>query len=127
MKKLFVGQLAFSTSEDELRSVFDQYGPIVSLKIVKDQFSGKSRGFGFVELEDDQKATDAIQALDGKDVGGRNIVVSEARPQREGGGGGGGGGRRFGGGGGGGRSGGGGGFSRGGPRGGGGGPRRDHR
>lgn len=103
MKKLFVGKLAFATTEDQLRGLFEEFGPVASCKIITDKMSGRSRGFGFVELEDDQKANDAINALNGQSVDGFEIVVSEARDDQRrdrprsggfGGGGGGGGGFR---------------------------------
>jgi len=99
--KLYVGNLPFNCTEDQIREFFSQAGDVSSVKIITDRETGKSRGFCFVEMED---ATNAINDLNGKDFGGRNITVSEAREreQRSGGGGGGGGGYRGGGGGGGG-------------------------
>ena len=93
MKKLYVGNLAFSASEKEIRDLFGQYGSVSSVSLITDRETGQPRGFGFVEMEDG--ADDAIRALDGKEVGGRTIKVNEARPRedRGGGGGGGGGGR----------------------------------
>lgn len=124
MKKLYVGSLAPSVTENELRGLFEKFGPIITIKVIKDFETKQSRGFGFVELEDDQQAEAAISALNGADLAGRNIIVNEARPKASGGGGGGGsfrdGPRRGGGGGGGGPRGhGGGGYSRGGGGGGG--------
>ncbi len=120
--KLYVGNLSFSTSEDELRSLFEQYGQVASATLVMDRDTGRPRGFGFVEMNDDGEAKAAIAALNGQNVGGRDLTVNEARPREDRGGGGGG--RGFGGGGGGGRGGyggGGGGGGRGGRGGGGGG------
>ena len=97
MKKLYVGNLPFSATEDEITSLFGEHGTVESVSLVSDRETGRPRGFGFVEMDDDG-ATAAISALDGKDMGGRSLRVNEARPRREGGGGGG-----FGGGGGGGR------------------------
>ena|SRR5688572_22793679 len=120
--KLYVGNLSFSTSEDELRQLFEQYGQVASATLVMDRDTGRPRGFGFVEMNDDGEAKAAIAALNGQNVGGRDLTVNEARPREDRGGGGGG--RGFGGGGGGGRGGyggGGGGGGRGGRGGGGGG------
>jgi cold-inducible RNA-binding protein len=121
--KLYVGNLSFSTSEDELRQLFEQYGQVASATLVMDRDTGRPRGFGFVEMNDDGEAKAAITALNGQNVGGRDLTVNEARPREDRGGGGGG--RGFGGGGGGGGrggyGGGGGGGGRGGRGGGGGG------
>ncbi|GMV97458.1 MAG: hypothetical protein AMXMBFR83_18160 [Phycisphaerae bacterium] len=110
MKKLYVGNLSFKTTEEELHQAFAQHGQVSSVAIVTDRYSGKPRGFGFVEMPNDEEAQAAINAMNGADLGGRNLVVNEARPQerRSGGGGGGGRGRGYGGGGGGGYGGGGG-------------------
>jgi len=91
MKKLYVGNLAFSATEKEIRDLFGQYGSVSSVSLITDRETGQPRGFGFVEMEDG--ADDAIRALDGKEVGGRTIKVNEARPREDRGGGGGGGGR----------------------------------
>jgi cold-inducible RNA-binding protein len=111
LKKLYVGNLPFQATEEQISSFFSQSGVTASnVTLVRDRFSGQPRGFGFVEINSDEEADRAIQGLNGHDFMGRNIVVNEARPPREGGGGGGGRGRGgFGGGGGGGRGGGGGG------------------
>lgn len=123
-KKLYVGGLPYSTTDDELRDAFAPHGEVESANVIMDKMSGRSRGFGFVEMDDDG-AQKAIEALDGSEMGGRNIKVNEARPREDrprGGGGGrggfGGGGGRGGRGGGGGRGGYGGGGGRGGDRGG---------
>ena len=94
MKKLYVGNLSFNTTEDELRDLFAQHGSVTSVSLVTDRETGQPRGFGFVEMESGAEA--AISALDGKQIGGRTIKVNEARPRenRPGGGGGGGGFRR---------------------------------
>jgi cold-inducible RNA-binding protein len=81
MKKLFIGKLSFSTTEETLRDLFNEYGPLGSVKIVMDSLTGESRGFGFVEVTNDELANAAIQALDGVSVDGRSIVVNEARPK----------------------------------------------
>lgn len=94
-KKLFVGNLSFNTSSEDLEALFRQSGTVESATVVTDRDSGRSRGFGFVEMGSQAEAQDAISALNGRDVGGRQINVSEAREReaRPGGGGGGGGGR----------------------------------
>ena len=87
--KLYVGNLSYSVTEESLQQHFAQHGTVVSARIIMDKFSGRSKGFGFVEMGTDEEAERAISALNGTDFEGRNIVVSEARPQapREGGGG----------------------------------------
>ncbi len=101
-KNLYVGNLSFSCTADDLRELFSQHGNVASAQVVSDRETGRSRGFGFVEMGDGGEA--AINALNGTDFQGRSLTVNEARPRESGGGGGG----RSGGGGGGGRSGGGG-------------------
>jgi len=99
--KIYVGNLPRAMSEDELRNAFAAYGEVSSVAIIKDKFSGESRGFGFIEMSDATAAQKALAELNGKDFGGRKLNVSEARPKPEGsrgggggsGGGGGGGGR----------------------------------
>lgn len=78
---LFVGNLPFSTSDADLRRMFEPYGTVESARVITDRETGRSRGFGFVEMPDDQ-ARAAIEALDGSDVGGRPLGVNEARPRR---------------------------------------------
>lgn len=115
--KLYVGNLPFQTTSDELRDHFAQAGNVESASVVEDRMTGRSRGFGFVEMATAEEAAAAIEQLNGKDFGGRNLTVNEARPRTDrgpgGGGGYGGGGNRggggYGGGGGGGYGGGGGG------------------
>ena len=133
-KKLYVGNLSYSTTEDELRKLFSEVGPVVSATIITDRATGQSKGFGFVEMDSVKAAQDAIAKYNNYEMNRRNITVSEARPPKEGGGGGGyrsGGGGGYGGGdrggyGGGGGSRGGGGYGGGGDRGGyGGGGRSD--
>jgi cold-inducible RNA-binding protein len=82
-KKLFFGSLSFNTTEEGLRSACEQYGAVSSVAIIKDRMSGRSKGFGFVEMEDDAAADAVIEALNGKSLDGRNVFVSEARPQTE--------------------------------------------
>lgn len=84
MKKLFIGKLSFSTTELALRSFFNAYEPLKSVALIKDKFSGESRGFAFIEIENDQSATEAITALNGASLDGKEIVVSEARPSNDG-------------------------------------------
>lgn len=116
---IFVGNLSYQTTSEELQEAFSQYGNVERVSVVTDRDTGQPRGFAFVEMTDPGEAQRAMDALNGKEVNGRTLNVNEARP-RPAGGGGGGGGRGFGGGGGGGRGPGGGG-GRGGNRGGGGG------
>jgi RNA recognition motif-containing protein len=94
-KRLYVGNLPFSTTEDDLRAAFEAHGSVTSVSVITDRETGRSRGFGFVEMEDPSAADEAMRALDGSDLGGRNLRVNEAQERR---GGGGGGGRRGGGG-----------------------------
>ena len=111
MKNIFVGNLSFNTNEDELRQMFESYGQVDRVSIMTDRDTGRSRGFGFVEMASNEDGDKAITALNGSQVGGRTINVNEARPKTERSGGGG--------------CGGGGGRDRGGRGGGGGGGRRD--
>ncbi len=92
-KKIYVGNLPFSASEDEIRTMFGEFGTVESVALITDRDTGRPRGFGFVEMENG--ADEAIQALHQKDMDGRSLNVNEARPRgdRGGGGGGGGGGR----------------------------------
>ena len=121
-KKLYVGSLSYDVTSADLQKEFSQFGTVVSADVIADRGTGRSKGFGFVEMETDEAASAAIAGMNGKDMSGRAIIVNEARPRPEGGGGGGRGG--FGGGGGGGRGGfGGGGGGRSGGGGGGGGGR----
>lgn len=89
MKKIYVGNLPYSATEDELRDLFAQHGDVTSVSLVNDRETGRPRGFGFVEMADED-AESAIQALDGAQMGGRTLKVNEARPRENGGGGGGG-------------------------------------
>jgi len=105
MKNLYVGNLPHSTTEAELRNVFEVHGAVEKVTLVTDRDTGRSRGFGFVEMTDAAAADKAIAALNGTDLGGRPLTINEAKPKTDRprpGGGGGGGGKRFGGGGGGG-------------------------
>lgn len=80
-KKLYVGNLPFNTTEDSLANTFAAFGTVDSVKIITDRDTGRSKGFGFVEMSQDSEAQDAISKLDGSDQGGRNIKVTEAKPQ----------------------------------------------
>ena len=92
LKKLYIGNLPFQATEEQVSALFSQTGvTAANVTLVRDRFSGQPRGFGFVEVNSDEEAERAIQGLNGHDFLGRNIVVNEARPPREGGGGGGGG------------------------------------
>ena len=88
--KLYVGNLSYSTGESDLRELFAAYGTVDSVAVITDRDSGRSKGFGFVEFGNDTEAQAAITGLNGKDVGGRALTVSQARPKAEGAGGGGG-------------------------------------
>jgi len=101
-KKLYVGNLAYAVTDSDLQQLFGAHGTVQSAQVIMDRDTGRSKGFGFVEMSSDQEAQAAIAALNGKEVDGRNLTVNEARPKTEGGGGGRGG---YGGGGGGGRGG----------------------
>jgi len=91
VKNIFVGNLSFNTNEDELRQLFESYGQVDRVSIMTDRDTGRSRGFGFVEMASNEDGEKAITALNGSQVGGRTINVNEARPKAERGGGGGGG------------------------------------
>ena len=88
-KKLFVGNLNFDVTDADLSQLFGQHGTVASATVISDKMTGRSKGFGFVEMSSDQEAQAAIAALNGHDLGGRALTVSEARPRPEGGGGGG--------------------------------------
>jgi cold-inducible RNA-binding protein len=97
-KKIYVGNLSFQASESDIRDAFTAFGAVESVSIITDRDTGRSKGFGFVEMADSAEADKAIAALNGTEMGGRNLTVNEARPMvkkdRGGFGGGGGGGRR---------------------------------
>src|SRR3989338_8406842 len=102
MYKLFVGGLPFSTTDEELAQAFGQHGTVASAVVIKDRETGRSKGFGFVEFENDEEGKAAEKAMQNADLGGRTITVNEARPREDrprrdfgGGGGGGGGGGSF--------------------------------
>ncbi len=79
--KLFVGSLPWSVNDDSLRVAFEPHGTVVSAKVITDRQTGRSRGFGFVEMSNETEANAAITALNGSDLGGRSIIVSEAKPK----------------------------------------------
>jgi len=83
LKNIFVGNLDFNTGEDELRQLFEQYGPVDRVAIMTDRDTGRSRGFGFVEMTNAEDGEKAIAALNGTQVGGRTLNVNEARPKTE--------------------------------------------
>lgn len=83
-KKLFVGNISHSMNNDDLKKVFEPFGEVLSAQIVMDRETGRSRGFGFVEMENNRAADDAIKALNDKEVAGRNITVNEAKPRDNG-------------------------------------------
>lgn len=80
---IYVGNLPYTTAEDDLRQAFEQYGQVQKVNIIKDKFSGESRGFGFVEMANHDEGMAALQELNGADMGGRKLNVSEARPRTE--------------------------------------------
>ena len=96
---IYVGNLNWGVTEDDLKTAFEEFGSVISAKIITDRYSGKSRGFGFVEMSEDAEAKAAIAALNSKDLKGRAIKVNEAKPRSDdrgrGGGGGFGGGNRY--------------------------------
>ena len=91
MKSIYVGNLSFTATEEEIQELFEQHGAVTSVNLITDRETGRARGFGFVEME--SGADEAIAALDGTEVGGRSLRVNEAKPREPRGGGGGGGGR----------------------------------
>jgi RNA recognition motif-containing protein len=86
-KKIFVGGLPYSTEENQLRELFAAHGGVDSVQIITDRMTGRSKGFGFVEMSDDDEAAKAIEALNGHELEGRSLTVNEARPRPAGGGG----------------------------------------
>jgi RNA recognition motif-containing protein len=80
---IFVARLNYDTSEDSLREAFEQYGDVDSVKIIMDKFTGRSKGFGFVEMPNDEEALQTIEALDNTELDGRNIVVKKARERED--------------------------------------------
>lgn len=88
-KKIYVGNLSFSSTEEDLKELFGRHGTVESVAVITDRETGRARGFAFVEMAEASAAGDAIRALDGSDLGGRSIKVNEAQDRRGGGGGGG--------------------------------------
>lgn len=82
-KKLYVGNLSYSVTNETLKELFSAFGTVESAEVITDKYSGQSKGFGFVEMSSDQEATDAIKNLDGKEHEGRDLKVNEARPKTE--------------------------------------------
>ena len=85
MKSLFVGNMSFQTTEGDLRALFEPFGQVTRVHMAMDRETGRARGFAFVEMPNDEEAAKAMTGLDGKEVGGRNLKVNEARPKGEGG------------------------------------------
>jgi|SRR6516162_4483669 RNA recognition motif-containing protein len=83
MKNIYVGNLSFDASEDQVRSLFEAYGAVDRVSIITDRDTGQPRGFAFVEMTDDEAASRAMDALNGTNLGGRNLTVNEARPKAE--------------------------------------------
>ena len=79
---VYVGNLRYDLSEEDLKSAFEEYGEVTSAKIISDRYSGRSKGFGFIEMTSDEEGKAAIEGLTGKELAGRAIVVNEARPRR---------------------------------------------
>lgn len=79
--KLFVGSLPWAVNDEALQAAFETHGKVVSAKVITDRQTGRSRGFGFVEMENESEASEAIKALNGSELSGRNIIVSEAKPK----------------------------------------------
>ena len=90
---IYVGNLSFDSSEDDLRKAFESFGTVESVKIITDRYSGRSKGFAFIEMPNDDEGKAAMAEMNGKEVDGRALKCDEARPREERGGGGGGGGR----------------------------------
>ena len=80
---IYVGNLSYQTTEDELRDLFAEFGDVVSAKLIIDKFTGQSKGFGFVEMSNNSEAQKAIDELNGRDVNGRNVTVNQARPRQD--------------------------------------------
>ena len=80
---IYVGNISYSSSEEDLGNIFSEFGNVTSVKIIKDKYSGRSKGFGFIEMEPEEGGDKAIEELDGQEVKGRNLKVNEARPREE--------------------------------------------
>ena len=81
--RIYVGNLSYKVDEEELRTAFSPHGAVEATQVIMDRYTGRSRGFGFVEMSDDQEAKDAIAAMDNQEIGGRAVKVNEAKPRRE--------------------------------------------
>ena len=81
--RLYIGNLSYNTTENQLQDLFSQHGPVTNVELIMDKFSGRPRGFGFITMETREGAEAAIQALNGKNVDGRDLAVNEARPREE--------------------------------------------
>ena len=81
-KKIYVGNMNYNTNDTTLNELFSTYGEVLSVKVIEDQFTGRSKGFGFIEMENDKEANNAIQELNGVEVKGRNLKVNQAKPPR---------------------------------------------
>ncbi|MDD5692898.1 MAG: RNA-binding protein [Patescibacteria group bacterium] len=81
--KLYVGNLPYTMNDESLGQLFAEFGEVVEAKVIADKFSGRSKGFGFVTMGDEDSAKKAIEAMNGKDVGGRNVVVNVSRPKEK--------------------------------------------
>ncbi len=79
---IYVGNISFNSSEQDLKDLFGEFGEVTSIKIISDRETGRSKGFGFIEMAEEGSGDKAIEALDGKEVGGRNLRVNKARPKR---------------------------------------------
>lgn len=79
---IYVGNISYSSSEEDLKELFGQFGEVESVKIITDRETGRSKGFGFVEMTDDEAGKQAIEEINGKEIGGRNLKVNMARPRR---------------------------------------------
>lgn len=82
-KKLYIGNLPYSVNADELRKVFTEFGEVIDAVVISDRYSGRSKGFGFVTFATEEAASSAVEKMNGKDMGGRNLVVNVARPPKE--------------------------------------------
>jgi RNA recognition motif-containing protein len=83
MKRIYVGNLSFGTTEQVVRSMFEQYGTVARVNVLRDKYTGQPKGFAFVEMPNDDQAQKAISGINGTDVGGRTLVVNEARPKAD--------------------------------------------
>ncbi len=81
--KIYVGNLSYKVSDQELMEVFEEFGNVISAKVIKDRETGRSKGFGFVEMDNDEEAQEAIDELDGAEINGRAVKVNKARPKEK--------------------------------------------